>query len=164
MLNFKDIDFLDSIIQNDSISINAKANDWKESIRVAFKKLIINKCVTKMYPENVIKITEQHGPYYIIGPGIAMPHSRPEDGALKNCFSLVVLEKPVLFDDQEIKLLIGFAATDAQIHLEKALPQIVAIFEDTTIAEKIISSKNKDEVLKIIKNINYMKYVKGENK
>ena len=60
----------------------------------------------------------QHGPYFVIAPGLAMPHGRPEEG-VKTGFALVTLKKPLIFnheDNDPVDILITMAAVDATTH------------------------------------------------
>jgi PTS system ascorbate-specific IIA component len=84
-----------------------------------------------------------------------MPHARTEDGVLKDCFSLLVLKNFVKFpkDEKKIRILLAFGATSADIHVSSALPQIVALFDQQKTIEEILQSKNKNDVIDIIKKI-----------
>ncbi|WHQ37118.1 PTS sugar transporter subunit IIA [Spiroplasma sp. SV19] len=160
-MSHNNVDFLTSLQENNSICLQQTAQTWEEAVYKCFLPLQKSQAVTAAYADHVIANTKEMGPYYIIAPKLAMPHARPEDGVLKNSFSLISLQQPVKFsNNQEVELLIGFAAVDADTHLSIALPQIVAIFEKQTIIEQIIAAKSVTEVLKIIKTIDYMKYVR----
>ncbi|WP_368486995.1 PTS sugar transporter subunit IIA [Spiroplasma sp. DGKH1] len=155
------IDFLESLVTNNSIVLHQTAANWETAVQIVFKPLLASKAISEEYIDNVIKKTKALGPYYIIAPKLAMPHTRPEEGALKNAFSLISLTKPVLFaENQPVSLLIGFCAVDAETHLSLALPQIAAIFENPVVIEQIIQANSPTEVINIIKKIDYMKYVK----
>ncbi len=61
----------------------------------------------------------QHGPYFVIAPGLAMPHGRPEEGVKKTGFALVTLKTPLVFnheDNDPVDILITMAAVDANTH------------------------------------------------
>ena len=76
---------------------------------------------------------EQFGPYFVIAPGLAMPHGRPEEGVKKTGFALVTLKKPLEFnheDNDPVDILITMAAVDANTHREVGIMQIVNLFED----------------------------------
>lgn len=45
------------------------------------------------------------------------------------------------------------------MHVSVALPQIVSIFENEDNIEKIRKSKNKEEIIEIIKSIDLKKYL-----
>lgn len=155
------INLLDILKKYDSIRINQKANNWEEAIEVAIQPLIEKNVVTRDYYEAIIKRTKEWGPYYIISDGLAMPHAESTIGVNENGFSLVVLNEPVKFenDSREIKVLIALAAINADIHTSEALPQIVAIFENESTLKQIMNAKTKEEIILIIENINFQKYL-----
>ena len=55
------------------------------------------------YVEGIIKAVKELGPYIIISDGLAMPHTRPEDGALDIGCSLITLKEPVLFEGDDVR-------------------------------------------------------------
>ncbi|QEH62005.1 PTS system, ascorbate-specific IIA component [Spiroplasma chinense] len=155
-----ELNFLNSLLENRSILINQEANDWKDAITACFQPLLKNGVISEEYIKGVIDSTLKYGPYYIICPNVAMPHASSESGALKNGFSIMTLKKPVLFDKQEISVLIGFAAVNSEVHMTVALPQIVAIFENESTVDKIANSKSEEELKKIIEGVDFLKYLK----
>ena len=156
-----DINLLDSLIENKSIQINVDANDWKEAIEKSIIPLIKSKAVESRYLKAIIDSTIKFGPYYIISNQVAMPHARPEDGVNKSAFSLVILNKPIQFnnDKRKIRILITLAAASSEIHVSVSLPQVVASFESDAIIEKLLKASSDEEVIKILKKIDYSKYL-----
>ena len=78
----------------------------------------------------MIHTAEELGPYIVIAPGIAMPHSRPEDGVLKPCVALMTLSTPVNFGNEEndpVRLVFSFGAPDKEQHVE-ALRELATVF------------------------------------
>ena len=61
-----------------------KAEDWKEAIRMAASPLLENGSIRASYIDAMIHNVEVNGPYIVIMPDVAMPHSRVEDGAFEN--------------------------------------------------------------------------------
>ncbi len=145
---------LRSLIENDSIKIKQEASSWQEAVQIAINPLIKSNAVDPRYVDAIIESTEEYGPYYILTERLAMPHARPEDGVNKNAFSLTTLKTPITFknDGRKIDLLIALSATSNEIHVSEALPQIVDIFGDSEVTEKISNAKTKEEIIEIIKN------------
>ena len=164
-MNDKNINLIESLIENNSIVLSVSANSWEIAVTKALKPLVDSKAIEEKYIKATIASTKKYGPYYIISDNVAMPHARPEDGVNKSAFSLIVLNKPVLFnnDTRAIKILIALAATTSDIHVSVALPQVVAIFEGQETIKKILNSKTKKEVITILKNVNFNKYLKKES-
>lgn len=49
--------------------------------------------VEPRYYQAILDGVERFGPYFVLCPGLAMPHGRPEEGVKKTGFSLVTLKR-----------------------------------------------------------------------
>ena len=161
-MSIKDLNLLDLLLKNEAIATKVRVDGWKDAVYKSLQPLIRNNVVTEDYYDAVLKSTSKFGPYYIIDDKVAMPHASSEVGVNDNGFSLITLEEPVVFpnDDREIHIIISLAATSSEIHVSKSLPQIVAIFEDSTVRDKIIDAENTDEIAEIISQVKLDKYLK----
>lgn len=101
-----------SLIENNSIQLQAKANNWREAIKIGTDMLIASGAITPAYHEAIIASVEQLGPYICIAPNLALPHARPENGVLRTAFALVTLQEPIYFEgeDEPVDVLITFTA------------------------------------------------------
>lgn len=102
-----------------AIAIKNAARDWQQAIDLSMEALLKQHYITHEYIDAIKSSTLNHGPYYILAPGVAMPHARPENGALKTGLSLVLLNHSVLFPacDEPVKLLIGLSAANSDAHI-----------------------------------------------
>lgn len=150
----------DSLVENNSIRLQEEASTWQEAVKKATEPLVEIGAVEERYVEAIIASTEQYGPYYILMPGMAMPHARPEDGVNKDSFSLITLKEPVTFSDgKAVSVLLTLAATSSDIHLSVAIPQIIAVFELDDIVNRLVAATSADEVLAIIDQADYSAYL-----
>ena len=143
----------DSLIANNSISLQAEAKDWKEAVRLGTDLLEKAGVVDKRYYGAILDGTAKFGPYYLLAPGLAMPHGRPEEGVLKNGFALVVLKEPVVFGDEDndpIDILITLAAVDQKSHNEGGIVQVVNLFEDEDNFDRLRAARSHEEVIALI--------------
>ena len=106
-------------------------------------------------PRYVDAIYHSHdtiGPYYVVGPGIAMPHARPEEGANKLSLALTLIPSGVNFDADEndpVKLLIVLAAPDSTSHIE-AISQLAKLFDNEKDIQAILTAKTTQDILSVI--------------
>ncbi|WP_299142008.1 PTS sugar transporter subunit IIA [uncultured Vibrio sp.] len=109
--------------------------------------------VTDNYADAIIQSTHDNGPYYVLCPGIAMPHARPEAGVLKTGLGIHVFSNPVDFgsDMGPANVLLTLAAKDSDTHIEviQALSEMLVDEENIV---RLAASSSKDEVLEIIKS------------
>lgn len=148
--------FTHHLLSRNTIAVKAKAADWKEAVRIGTDLLVKAGTIEPRYYDAIINQTEELGPYYLLAPGLAMPHGRPEEGVLENSFALVTLETPVNFGDQyndPIEILITLAATDAKTQNEEAIVQVVTIFDDDEVVEKLRSATTVEEVRTLLETI-----------
>jgi mannitol/fructose-specific phosphotransferase system IIA component (Ntr-type) len=103
------------------VRLQAKVNDWQEAVILAGELLEKNGYVEERYIKATLEAVRKLGPYIVIAPGIAIPHARPEDGALRTGISLVTLAMPVCFgseDNDPVDLIIGLSSSDGRSHIE----------------------------------------------
>jgi len=145
------MNLMDSLKENNSVVLKQHASTWEEAIEVCMKPLLEKNAVERSYVDAIIERTKELGPFYVLAPGLAMPHERPEKGVNKDCFSFVTLKEPVTFPDgQEVDILIGLAATSTDIHNGEAIPQIVTLFDDEDAFDKIRAAQTNEDIYKIM--------------
>ena len=101
-----------ALTDNKSIRLGLSAETWQEAVKLSVEPLIESGAVQPQYYDAIVESTEEYGPYYILMPGMAMPHARPEAGVNRDAFSLITLTEPVTFSDgKEVSILLSLAAT-----------------------------------------------------
>lgn len=145
--------FVEHLLSRNAIAVQADVADWKAAVKVGTDLLVAGGTIEPRYYDAIVAQTEELGPYYLLAPGLAMPHGRPEEGVLENSFALVTLATPVNFGDPDndpIEILITLAATDAKTQNEEAIVQVVTIFDDDSVVEQLRSATTVDAVRAIL--------------
>lgn len=151
-----------ALTENNSIRLGLSADTWQEAVRLSIDPLIESGAVKEEYYHAIIESTEEYGPYYILMPGMAMPHARPEAGVNRDSFSLITLTEPVTFSDgKEVQVLLALAATSSEIHTSVAIPQIIALFELENSIKRLSSCQSPEEVLAMIDESKNSPYLEG---
>ncbi|MGG5329972.1 BglG family transcription antiterminator [Enterococcus sp. AZ163] len=143
---------LKEILTPDLIELNYAAENRDEAVRKSGELLVNSGLATSNYVDGMIENLEVNGTYIVIAPGIAMPHARPEEGALDVGFSIVTLKESVVFGhpkNDPVKIVIGLCAIDHQTHL-KALAELVEILSHEENVAGFTSATNKIEIMNII--------------
>lgn len=143
---------LKELLTADVVQIVPACTDWRHAVSLSCQPLLDNGTVEARYVDAIFRSHEAIGPYYVVGPGIAMPHARPEDGAHKMGVSLTVVQQGVNFDsdgNDPVHLLIVLAATDSNSHIGiiTALAQLFDTPEDTA---SLMAATTIEEILSII--------------
>ncbi|MFV0448476.1 MAG: PTS sugar transporter subunit IIA [Vibrio sp.] len=141
----------ESLIQNNSILLNAKASTWQEAIKLGTDALVHAEVVESRYYDAIISAITEQGPYICIHDAFALPHSRPEDGVIKTGFALTVLETPVVFEgvDEPVDVLVTLAGKDSEEHIEGTM-QVANLIEFDEDFSKLRACKTVDEVAELI--------------
>lgn len=134
------------------IRLKAKAEDWQQAVTLSGELLEANGYVEPRYIQATLDAVNTLGPYIVLAPGIAIPHARPEDGALKTGLSLVTLETPVCFGSEEndpVDLVIGLSSVDGKTHINLFKRMCNFLGDDENVA-KLRAMKNPQEVADLI--------------
>ncbi|MDC5811312.1 PTS sugar transporter subunit IIA [Vibrio europaeus] len=145
---------LSELITSDVIRVHAEASDWKDAVQKSCQALLDNGAVEPSYVEAIFRSHQELGPYYVVGPGMAMPHARPEDGVNRLSLAITVIQNGVNFDSEgndPVKMLVTLAATDSDSHVG-AISKLAELFMNEEHVDQICNAQSVDDVLAVIKN------------
>ncbi|MGL5123715.1 MAG: BglG family transcription antiterminator [Fusobacteriaceae bacterium] len=138
-------------LNNQRILLNETAKDWKEAIEKIGSLLIKENIIEQEYIEDSIKIIEEFGSYIILAPQVAFPHARTTGKVKETGFSIITLNKPVLFPSGElVSIFVLFSSKDNKEHLEFFM-NLVDLFNKEGILDKIKKVKKISEMINILK-------------
>ncbi len=104
---------------NGNINLIKDTPDWEESVKTAANPLLEKGFISENYVNSMINDIKRLGFYIVLREGVAMPHSRPENGVSKTAMSLLKLKEPVKYGDNEVKLIFILAAEESKKHIEE---------------------------------------------
>ena len=123
---------LSALVDPAAIALDARAQDWREAIRVSGELLVATGATDGAYTDAMIRTVEQHGPYIVLAPGFALAHSRPDESVHRTALSFVWLAEPVAFGHEAndpVTLVMALAAADASAH-QTALAALAGVLAD----------------------------------
>ena len=139
------------LIEADAIQVGIAETDWRKVIQLAASPLIERGYISAEYGQAVIDNTLSHGAYYVFDEGVAIPHARPECGVKRNCFSMVLLKKPISFADSEAAdIVIMFGAQDSNAHIEEGIRAIIALLDNDERMAKLRAASSREEVVALL--------------
>ncbi|MDN6733287.1 MAG: PTS sugar transporter subunit IIA, partial [Tetragenococcus koreensis] len=144
---------LSELLTTDTVQFSDKNLNWQEAITLAAEPLVKNKQIKEQYIQAMIAKVNEYGTFINIGPGIALPHARPDEGVLKLGMSMLKVSKPVLLldlPDHPIDTFICLAAVDNEMHL-RALSSLTTILSEPESLEALRTAKTKKQIMEIIK-------------
>lgn len=139
----------ESILALDAFQLQADASDWREAVKLGVDLLARAGSVEPRYFDAIVRMTGEIGPWYLLAPGLAMPHARPEEGVVKDGFALVTLKTPVTFggsDNDPVDILVTLAATSAKTMNEDAIVQVATLFEDEDTVARLRAATTRAEL------------------
>lgn len=134
---------------SETIALRVSAADWEEAVRAAGQLLVASGAAEPRYIDGMIRTVRELGPYIVIAPGIALPHARPEEGALREGYALVTLAQPLNFgnpDNDPVQVVIAFCAPDASTHLE-SLRFLAGHLGRADFVPRLLAARTPQEVL-----------------
>lgn len=150
------MNLIEYLITHKTIIAQADARDWQGAVKLGTDILAAAKTVEWRYYDEILKSVHLHGPYFVIAPGIAMPHARPECGVNQTSYSLVTLKTPIEFGHDEndpVDILLTLAAVDKKALNEDAIIQVMTLFESEESVLKLRAARNTEEVIEVLKHI-----------
>ena len=139
------------------------ADDWRDAIHKSCRPLVKTGCATTDYEESIILCVEEFGPYIVIVPGLAIPHStKGSPGVTRTAIAFTKFEQPVSFDpadrEKDATLFFTLAAVDDEKHLEN-MRQLFTILSNDQILEQLSHVKSEDDLLELDKALSQMPFV-----
>lgn len=127
--------------------------DWRASIRECCKPLEADGTCDERYAEEIIACVEKHGPYIVIIPNVAMPHSTEGAiGAHKTAIGFMHCDTPVSFDDddpeKQVQTFFTLCSTDPAAHLAN-MQRLVAVLMNDEVVERLKTIESPEELLEI---------------
>lgn len=131
------------LVKLENVQICEKANDWREAIKISVQPLEQGGYVKSCYKDGIIENVEKLGPYIMIAEEIAMPHARPEQGAIETQIGITLFREGVRFDGKEttVRLFVTLAAKDNDSHVD-ALVKISELLSDDAKVKTILAAPN----------------------
>jgi ascorbate PTS system EIIA or EIIAB component len=146
----------DFVLSNHAWAFGVDAGTCEEAVKAGVDLLIKAGAAEERYYQAVLDIKKEHGPYYVIAPGIAMPHARPESGALKTGFSIVTLKEPVKFgnpDNDPVDVVLCICAKDKEDLNNNVIIEAVTLLENESIVDDLRDAASEDDLKNIFARV-----------
>lgn len=141
--------FVGRLRQSNTIAVKQSVTDWEEAVRIGGRLMVAAGLVEPRYIDAIIANHKEMGPYFVIAPGIAMPHAKPENGVIKTGYAVVTLSAPVEFGDEDndpVDVLIFAGAVDREEHNQEAVPQIAELCDSERFIDALRNAADPNAV------------------
>ncbi|MFW5633210.1 MAG: PTS sugar transporter subunit IIA, partial [Acetivibrio ethanolgignens] len=131
------------------------AVDWKEAIRMSCEPLELDGTVDAGYKEALVHCVEEYGPYIVIMPKVAMPHSQEgAKGVHKTAISFMKLDKPVSFEpgnpEMDAQLFFTLASCNSSEHLNN-MSRLSEMLMNEELIEQLLEAESEEDLLRLQK-------------
>jgi len=136
----------------EAIELGATAADWRAAVRLAGAGLVRSGAALDGYSDEMIRMIDEHGPYVVIAPGLALAHARPGPDVLADGLAIVTLATPVAFGhphNDPVRVVLGLAIKASDRHLA-AVAGLANIFNDSTAIAELAEATTTDAVRAIM--------------
>lgn len=151
--------YLHQLLPASHIRKGVACENWRSAIRASAQPLLEMGYIEPRYVDAMIRGAEEHGPYMALAPGFAIPHSSPEDGAIKMGMSLVRLETPVAFGSEgndPIEFVCTLSAVDAKMHLRAFADLLDMLFRpEVDFVAQLRRAQTPEEMAAVIERCEY---------
>ena len=135
-----------------AIEVGATADDWRAAVRLAGAALVRSGAALPAYEDEMIRMIEEHGPYVVIAPGLALAHARPGPAVLADGLAIVTLAEPVNFGhphNDPVSVVLGLAIKSTDAHL-KTVANLANVFNDSNAIQALAAATTVAEVQAIM--------------
>lgn len=136
----------------DKINVINAIDNWKNAVRLAAEPLLAQGYMAERYIEAILKSHAELGPYYLLAPGLAMPHARPEQGALRNGLSLLHIKEGISFGSTEndpVYVIILLCARSGNEHISM-IGELAELFSDQQKLERLLKADDIKAIQAVI--------------
>lgn len=97
--------------------------DWQAAVKLSCLTLLDKGIINQKYVDEIIECVEKYGPYIVIVPGVAMPHSSEDSqGVFGTAISFTKMKETIVFEEENpeknAKLFFTLAAKNSEEHVE----------------------------------------------
>lgn len=131
---------------------------WRDAIRAGCKPLEADGTVDSVYAEEIIACVEKHGPYIVLIPGVAMPHSTENArGCNSTDIGFMRCATPVHFEEgneeKDAQIFFTLCDTDQEAHFAN-MQRLYSILTDETVVARLIAATDPRELPEIDQLVN----------
>lgn len=133
------------------IVLDADVDSPEEAIRLSGDILVKEGKIDASYVEEMLDGYRDLGPYFVLSPGIAMPHARPSKAVKELCMSFIRLKTPIAFkhpDNDPVQLVFAVAGVDKSSHIQM-LRSFATVISDEDKLDQLYHAQSAAEIVQI---------------
>lgn len=147
---------ISDLLNNKSIHLEKKVNNWEEAIELSGKILEDNGNITNNYTKKMIESIKKNGSYMVTEDSLALPHAKNDGDVFYTGMSLLILEEEVEFPQGfKVKVILSFCSLDSKEHLD-ALTEFIELVKKYNFLEFLKKERSKKKIVDKINKYNFL--------
>ncbi|WP_028273428.1 PTS sugar transporter subunit IIA [Atopococcus tabaci] len=137
-----------SFLDETLVRLNVQAENAEDAIRQSGRLLVEEGYAEEGYIQAMVDSYRENGAYFVIAPSVAIPHARPETGALESAISFVQLTEGVAFGHEAndpVRLVFGLSAASSEEHV-KVIQKIAKLLGKKGNIDKLLEADSYDVI------------------
>jgi PTS system ascorbate-specific IIA component len=144
---------IEKIVASKLTSFQERFATWQEAVRESGEPLKKQGFIDDRYIDAVIACVEKYGPYIVIAPDIAMPHSTENaEGVFKTGIGFMKVNTPVTFEkgnpEKDARLFFMLAASNHEEHLQNMM-DLSEMLMNEDLVKDLLQASNDHDLLQI---------------
>lgn len=143
---------LTDYFSKDLVALDIKARTPEEAIRRTGDLLVRAEKASPEYVDAMVGAYDELGPYIVVAPHVALPHSRPGDYVLEPCVAYARLAEPIAFGHSEndpVVHLFALGGREGSSHIE-LLHDLAVFLSDETRIKRLETLKTYHAFLNLL--------------
>ena len=146
---------LKEIVEKKHYTFVEGAPEWREALRLGCKPLEADGTVDPVYAEVIVENVEKNGPYIVLVPGVAMPHTTENaKGCNGTAIGFMHTTESVHFDeenptpDTDAKIFFTLCSTNQDEHFQN-MQRLMAVLTNEEAVAKLMEATCPEDLLAI---------------
>lgn len=143
---------LRDMISVSNIMLKADCKTPEEALQLSGNLLVESQKVLPSYVESVIHLQKSRPSYFVLAPGIALPHTSPENGVIKEAIAILTLKTPIEFgnsDNNPVKYIFFLSALDNESHIG-AMGELLELMNNHMFLSLLDQSNDSNELMRYL--------------
>ena len=141
------------LVRKKRVCFHQEFSNWEEAVKASYQPLLEDGTIEPCYIDQVIASIKELGPYIVLAPDIAMPHTTMgAKGVRCSAISFMKVCRPVHFTEgnpeNDARLFFSLAAQNPEEHLLN-MQQLAEELMTEGLTEDLLLCESEEDILKL---------------
>lgn len=131
------------LLTENRIMMSEAPLDFSQALRILTETLELEGYISPRYKQTIELNLSQNGPYFVLAPKIALPHSQHVEEVYHTGLSVLKVKDAIDVGGQPVKIFILLASNSTETHLQ-LLSKMVSLMDTCEKQEEFVTCDFKD--------------------